>query len=106
MANFLNTDGLSALWAKIKSKFYTKTEVDALIPEDEVMVVNISWDDANQKYVADKTTQEIVAFVNNGGVAVVNSDDSNSMLLCNTALSDVTENYYCAEFYYAAIEDV
>ena len=33
MANFLNTDGLSALWAKIKSKFYTKTEVDAAIPD-------------------------------------------------------------------------
>lgn len=32
MANFLNTDGLSALWAKIKSKFYTKTEIDAAIP--------------------------------------------------------------------------
>ena len=31
MANFLNTDGLSALWAKIKSKFYTKAEVDVLI---------------------------------------------------------------------------
>ena len=31
MANFLNTDGLSALWAKIKSKFYTKAEVDAAI---------------------------------------------------------------------------
>jgi hypothetical protein len=33
MANFLDlTTGLPALWAKIKSKFYTKAEVDAAIP--------------------------------------------------------------------------
>lgn len=32
MANFLDlTTGLPALWAKIKSKFYTKAEVDAAI---------------------------------------------------------------------------
>lgn len=103
MANFLNTDGLSALWAKIKSKFYTKAEVDALIPEDEVMIVNISWDDVNKKYVADKTAQEIVEFVNNGGVAVVNNYDGK--LLCNNVNSDVNENYYYAGFYYAAVED-
>ena len=33
MANFLDlTTGLPALWVKIKSKFYTKAEVDAAIP--------------------------------------------------------------------------
>lgn len=60
MANtekFLNSSGLSSLWAKIKSKFYTKTEVDALIPEDEVIVVNITYD--NGDYVADKTQAEV-----------------------------------------------
>lgn len=44
MANFLDlTTGLPALWAKIKSKFYTKAEVDALVAkaEDDVEVLNL-----------------------------------------------------------------
>lgn len=166
MANFLDlTTGLPALWAKIKSKFYTKAEVDAAIPSasstspemdgtaavgastayaradhvhpsdtsrvtvnqgtanagkvltvgsngnviaaaipNEIMVVNITYDNVNKKYVADKTTQEIVEFVNNGGVAVVNN--YGSKLLCNNVISDVNENYYYAGFYYAAVEDI
>ena len=46
MANFLNTDGLSALWAKIKSKFYTKAEVDALILE-EVLYISVTGNQSN-----------------------------------------------------------
>lgn len=68
MANFLDlTTGLPALWAKIKSKFYTKAEVDALIPEDEVMWVTITSN--STEYIADKTPTEIYNHVSNGGVA-------------------------------------
>lgn len=62
MANFLDlTTGLPALWAKIKSKFYTKSEVDALIPEDEVVVVTITLStvDGETVYTADKTYSEL-----------------------------------------------
>lgn len=70
MANFLDlTTGLPALWAKIKSKFYTKAEVDALIPEDEVMIVNITED--NGTYSSNKTYAEMASFIRNGGKTII-----------------------------------
>lgn len=73
MANFLDlTTGLPALWAKIKSKFYTKAEVDALIPEDEVMWVHITGSDAS--FSVDKTFDEIYNHVHSGGVAYADWD--------------------------------
>lgn len=68
MANFLNIDGLSTLWAKIKATFYTKTQVDALIPEDEVMVVHVTYDETNDTLSADKTFSEITTHLNNNGI--------------------------------------
>ena len=52
MANFLNTDGLSALWAKIKSKFYTKTEIDALIPSGNSTLIDMEWEDVYSDWQA------------------------------------------------------
>jgi len=30
--SYLDTNGLNYLWSKIKSKFYTKTEIDKFVP--------------------------------------------------------------------------
>lgn len=84
MANFLDlTTGMPALWAKIKSKFYTKAEVDALIPEDEVMRINVtsSGSGENISYSADKTYNEINTAFQNGKTCIVIYDNGKVLYL-------------------------
>lgn len=109
MANtekFLNSSGLSSLWAKIKSKFYTKTEVDALIPEDEVMWVTITGSDA--PFSVDKTFDEIYNHVHNGGVVYADWDGylyaplsyDLSNLIIEFGGCDITDDGIIGDYFY------
>lgn len=84
MANFLNIDGLSALWAKIKATFYTKTQVDALI-SDAIVYGSVSIDGST----ATITNLSIADIVNAYG-------DKSSVMLKD----DYGDLYYLMEIAY------
>lgn len=104
MANFLDlTTGLPALWAKIKSKFYTKAEVDALIPEDEVMVVNITYDSNNSAFVADKTYTETEAAWSAGKIVYAKDNSGHSCVYNGVYFEGTYHDEDCTrriEYYY------
>ncbi len=91
MANFLDlTTGLPALWAKIKSKFYTKAEVDAAIPSasstspemDGTVAVGVSTAYARADHVHPTDTSRVAVAQGTeyaGRVLTVGSDGNVSL---------------------------
>lgn len=96
MANFLDlTTGMPALWAKIKSKFYTKAEVDALIPEvdnsdwNENDTTSAAYIENRTHYTEDPVLTEIFAFQSDESSTYYEynlTNDESTVLL--TALAD------------------